>query len=197
MMSVIRAFIAISLSDEIQRSLDQVISNIRGRLPGKPIRWVVSTNIHLTLKFLGDVSISNLELLTKMLVAEVSRHPCFEISVGKLGVFPSIHRPHVIWVGVEAPHELGALHRGIDVEMTRLGYSQEAREFSPHLTLGRVSRSANSQDYQQIAQVLGTCKVGFLGALRVQSVDLYRSDLRPSGAVYTRLHSAMLSVEKD
>jgi len=196
-MSVIRAFIAISLSDEIQRSLEQVISNIKSRLPGKPIRWVASTNIHLTLKFLGDVSISNQDLLTKMLVAEVSRHKRFEISIGNLGVFPSVHRPHVIWVGVEAPPELSALHRGIETEMTRLGYSQEAREFSPHLTLGRVSRSANSQDYQQIAQVLGSCRVGFLGALRVQTVDLYRSDLRPDGAVYTRLHRAFLSEEKD
>ena len=196
-MSVIRAFIAISLSDEIQQSLEKVISNIKNRLPGTPIRWVASSNIHLTLKFLGDVSISNQELLTKMLATEVSRHKSFEISIGELGVFPSIHRPHVIWVGVEAPLELGALYHGIDMEMTRLGYSQEAREFSPHLTLGRVSRNANSQDYQQIAQVLGSCKVGFLGALRVQTVDLYRSDLRPSGAVYTCLQRARLPEEQD
>jgi 2'-5' RNA ligase len=192
-MNVIRAFIAISLSPEIYRSLDQVMLHLQERLPDAPVRWVVVKNIHLTIKFLGEVSISNLELLTKILHAEASHHQPFEISVGDLGAYPSIKRPRVIWVGVEAPPELHALQRGIETETTRLGYVRENRGFSPHLTLGRVSRSANSLDIRRISDILGNCKVGYLGAARVQGVNLYRSDLQPSGAVYTEIFSAPLS----
>jgi 2'-5' RNA ligase len=145
---------------------------------------------------LGDVSVSNQEMLIKMLQAEASRHLPFEISIGELGVFPSARRPRVIWVGVEAPAELYALHRGVESEMDRLGYAQEDRSFTPHLTLGRVSRNADSDDFRRIAEVLGGCKVGFLGALRVVSVDLYRSDLKPDGAAYTRLFCAPLTEPK-
>ncbi len=195
-MSVIRAFIAISLSPEIHRNLDQVITNLRSRLGESPVRWVPANNIHLTIKFLGDVSVANQEMLTKMLTAEVSRHSPFDISVGDLGVFPSVRRPRVIWAGINAPQELPALHRGVEAEMARLGYAPEERSFSPHLTLGRISRNAGADDFRKIADLLATCKVGFLGALRVLSVDLYRSDLHPDGAVYTRLFQAPLGPPK-
>jgi 2'-5' RNA ligase len=192
-MSVIRAFIAISLSPEIYRSLEELVSQVKQRLPDTPIRWVPVKNIHLTIKFLGDVSMSNIEILTKLMQSETRHHPLFEISVGELGAFPSIRRPRVIWVGVEAPQELYALQRGIEAETARLGYSREEREFSPHLTLGRVSRNANSDSVRQISDVLSNCKIGYLGAACVRSVNLYRSDLQPGGAVYTQLFSAPLA----
>jgi RNA 2',3'-cyclic 3'-phosphodiesterase len=192
-MSVIRAFIAVSLSPEIYQQLDQVLAGLKSKLPGGFVRWVPAKNIHLTLKFLGDVSISSQEMLTKALQGEVSRHPSFDISVGELGVFPSLRRPHVVWVGIEAPSELAALQRGVEAEMARLGYAPEERPFSPHLTLGRVTRNASPEETRQISDVLGKSKVGFLGAFRVQSVHLYRSDLQPGGSVYTRLFTANLA----
>lgn len=195
-MSVIRAFIAISLSREITTSLDQVIGQLVERLPERPIRWVPVDNIHLTLKFLGDVSTSNLELLTEILQSEASHHLIMEISVGKIGAFPSIRRPRVIWTGVEAPPELYALQRGIESETTRLGYAQEDKEFSPHLTLGRVSRNATSKDIRKISDVLSNCKIGYLGAARVQEVHLFRSDLQPGGAVYKQLFTASLAQDQ-
>ena len=162
-MSVIRAFIAISLSDEIYQKLDQVLAALKKQLPGKSIRWVPARNIHLTMKFLGDVSISSQEQLTKALQAEVIRHPPFDLSVGELGVFPTLRRPHVVWVGIEAPPELAALQRGVEAEMARLGYAPEQRPFSPHLTLGRVGRNADSEETRRISEVLGKHKVGFPG----------------------------------
>ena len=192
-MSVIRAFIAISLSPEIYQKLEQVLGALRKQLPGNSIRWVAANNIHLTIKFLGDVSLSSLELLTKALQSEASRHPPFDISVGELGVFPSLRRPHVVWVGVEAPPELAALQHGVEAEMARLGYAPEQRPFSPHLTLGRVGRNASSEETRQIGDVLGKHKVGFLGAFRVRTVYLYRSDLQPGGSIYTRLLTANLA----
>jgi 2'-5' RNA ligase len=196
-MSVIRAFIAIDLSPEIIKKLAEVIDNLRARLPDTPVRWVPAKNIHLTLKFLGDVSLTNLEMLKKILQAEVQDRPSFEISVGDLGAFPSIHRPRVVWVGVEAPPDLAALQRCIESETARLGYAREDRPFSPHLTLGRVSRNATSQDTRAIGEVLSCSRVSFLGATRVQSVHLYRSDLRPGGAVYTQLFTASLGLKAE
>jgi len=85
------------------------------------------------------------------------------------------------------------LQRAIESETTRLGYSRDRREFSPHLTLGRISRNANSVDLRQIGEVLRTYEVGFLGATRVKEVHLFRSDLQPGGAVYTSLLNVPLS----
>ena len=192
-MSVIRAFIAISLSPEIYQQLDQVLAGLKSKLPGGSVRWVPAKNIHLTIKFLGDVSISSQGMLTQALQAEASRHPAFDVSVGELGVFPSLRRPHVVWIGVEAPQELATLQHGVEAEMARLGYAPEDRPFSPHLTLGRVARNASSEEIRRISDVLGKSKVGFLGAFRVQSVYLYRSDLQPGGSVYTRLFTANLA----
>jgi 2'-5' RNA ligase len=190
--SVIRAFIAIDLSPDIHKRLDDVLHMYRNQLTNIPVRWVVASNIHLTLKFLGDVSVPNLNLLTEMIQKEISSHHQFDISVGSSGAFPNIRQPRVVWVGVEAPAELASLQNGIETATSRLGYAREERPFSPHLTLGRVSRNATSQDVKAIAKVLEATKVGFLGATCVEKVYLYRSDLQPSGAVYTQIFSSSL-----
>jgi 2'-5' RNA ligase len=149
-------------------------------------------NIHLTLKFLGDVSEKNITVIKEILYAEAASHKQFEISVGGFGVFPSFTRPRVIWIGVEAPEELHHLYRRIDAETARLGYAPDQRKFNPHVTLGRVSRNANPKEVRQIGGVLRQYKLGFLGASRIVDVNLFRSDLSPQGAVYTKLCSALL-----
>src|SRR4030042_4340913 len=193
-MSVIRAFIAIDLSAEIQQRLDEVTHNYKNQLANIPIRWVPALNIHLTLKFLGDVSLSNLNMLMDMIQAEVSSHHQFDISVGGSGAFPNNRQPRIIWVGVEAPAELAAIQNGIEGTTGRLGYTREERAFSPHLTLGRVSRNATSQDVKLISKTLDTTRIGFLGATCVEKVHLYRSDLQPTGAVYTQIFSSSLNI---
>lgn len=191
-MSVIRAFIAIALSADIRQKLDEISNQLRSELRGVPVRWVPTENIHLTLKFLGNVSLTNLEVLMEILKAETSNHRPFEISIGELGAFPSTRRPRVIWVNVQAPQELEAVQVAIENATARLGYNREERPFSPHLTLGRVSRNANSGHVRRVSAVLESYRVGFLGAMRVGSVNLYQSDLSPAGAVYTKLLSAEL-----
>ena len=191
-MSVIRAFIAIDLSPEIQRKLEEVSKNYKSHLAKAPVRWVPVTNIHLTLKFLGDVSLSNIKILTAMIQSAVSIHHQFEISVGGAGAFPNAHQPRVLWIGIQAPQELIAVQNGIEVATTRLGYSREERAFSPHLTLGRVSRNATSQDRKTISHTLEKTRIGFLGATTVEQVHLYRSHLTPEGAEYKRLFTTTL-----
>lgn len=192
-MSVIRAFIAIELPSEILHCLEEVSTQLKQRLEDVPLRWAPVPNIHLTLKFLGDVSPSNIDVLTDILQTLASSYQMIEISVGGLGAYPRRHRPRVIWIGVEAPPELMAAQRSIESETARLGYARERRIYAPHLTLGRVSRHATSRDVRKIAEVLESYKVGFLGVVRVRSINLYRSVLKPSGAVYTCLFTARLS----
>jgi len=191
-MAVIRSFIAIDLPKNIQDSLDAVSKDLQAKKPISAVRWVPAKNIHLTLKFLGEVSSNNLELLTKILFTEITRHRCFDITVGGLGAFPSIHRPRVIWIGVEAPPDLLALQRSIETEAVRLGYTAEERPFSAHLTLGRVSHNASPDEVREIGQTLNDFKVGVLGTVPVDTVRLFRSDLGPGGAVYTPLKTIPL-----
>jgi len=96
-------------------------------------------------------------------------------------------------VGIQAPPELHALQSGIEIIMEKLGYTREERPFSPHLTLGRASRNVTNLETRQIGEALQATKVGFLGVVSVQDVRLFRSDLKPSGSVYTSLLSAPLS----
>ena len=192
-MRVIRAFIAIEISPEIRSGLEKTAGTLKRQLSGLPVKWVSVGNIHLTLKFLGDVSINNLEVLKEMLRSQAASHHSFEIQVGQLGVFPSLRRPQVIWVGLQAPAELLDLQKGIEAEASHFGYAPEERGFSPHLTLGRVARNANNDERRRIGEVIGSSKLGQLGTQSVQSVNLYQSDLQPAGAVYTCLFKAGLS----
>ena len=192
-MSVIRAFIAIDLPPEVLVCLDDVSQQLRQELGEAPVRWVPVENIHLTIKFLGDVSESNIDMLTDFLQSIANNVKQFEFSVGGLGAYPKPHRPRVIWVGVEAPTELMTAQRSVESEMSRLGYARERRPFNPHLTLGRVSRHSTNQDIRNIADVIKTQTVGYLGCARVMAFHIYRSDLKPSRAIYTKLFSAILS----
>lgn len=191
-MSVIRAFIAIELSEDIQTQLGEIISELKRKIGDVPIRWVPVRNIHLTLKFLGDVSIANLDMLKEILRSITASHSKFSISVGGIGAYPKPQQPRVIWVGVEAPPDLIAIQHSIESEAARLGYTRERRPFAPHLTLGRVSRSASAREVRAIADLLEDYKLGFVGVTRVNEVHLFRSDLQPDGAVYTQLYSASL-----
>jgi len=192
-MENIRSFIAINLSSEIHQNLENVINELRENVGRIPIRWVPAKNIHLTIKFLGDIPINQLSSIEDILRSNAVKYPYFEIIVGDLGVFPSIQKPRVIWVGVEAPSELKSLHKDIDADLAQIGYEPENRPFSPHLTLGRTSKSIKPLDHRRLGEILSQLKIGILGKTLIQSIYLYRSDLQPGGAIYTQLFSAELS----
>jgi 2'-5' RNA ligase len=112
--------------------------------------------------------------------------------VGGLGAFPSNQRARVIWIGIQAPPELMELQKSIDLKTSALGYASEERNYSPHLTLGRVSKSSTAEDIRRIGQILQEVKVNKLGTNRVEAVHLIKSDLEPGGSVYTILYRAAL-----
>jgi 2'-5' RNA ligase len=190
-MSLLRAFIAVELPLEIRKTVGAATSKLRNEL-GALIRWVPLENMHLTLKFLGDVSPSNVEMLSQMLRAETDLFNCFDLRLNGIGSFPSLKRPRVIYVGIQAPAVLESLQRGIESAARRLGYESEERGFSPHLTIGRVKQNITGTEQQVIRRALEGTKIDALGTTRVDSVQLFKSDLRPTGSVYTRLYSASL-----
>lgn len=190
-MSMLRLFIAVEIPAEIQQNVYKQTAKLRRELESA-VRWVPVENMHLTLKFLGDVAPSNVEFLTQMLRQEAETLPCFNIQLTGIGAFPNLKRPRVIYIGIQAPAALDALQRGIESACHRLGYESEERAFSAHLTLGRVKQNATSTDQQKIRHALESTQVDLLGGARVDSVHLFKSELKPGGSVYARLFSAPL-----
>jgi 2'-5' RNA ligase len=190
-MSEVRVFIAIALPVPLQQKLDEAAGVLKNNQT-RAVRWVAGKNIHLTLKFLGEVDTQKIGPISQAIQAESQLIRPFALSAGGVGAFPSLHRPRVVWIGVQAPPVLAELAAAIDRAIQQLGFPGEDRPFSPHLTLGRVSQNASPQEVQAIGQVLSTTKIGKLGGFEVTQVTLFRSDLQPGGAVYTPLFAAAL-----
>jgi 2'-5' RNA ligase len=189
---MLRSFIAVKLPGEIQNAVARSIAPLQKNLPKPLVRWVAPDNVHLTLKFLGDVSPTNLKLLAESLKVEAGNHEIFSIPVGGLGAFPTARRARVLWIGLEAPTALIALMRGVEAVAVNLGYPAEERPFSPHLTIGRVGQNISATDLQRISTALGELNVGSLGLVQVDAVHIFKSDLLPGGSIYTDLFSLSL-----
>jgi RNA 2',3'-cyclic 3'-phosphodiesterase len=189
---MVRSFVAIEIPVEIQKSIAQSTAGMRQTLAKPLVRWVSENNIHLTLKFLGDVSPANLERLADGLKAEAATLAGFSISVGGVGAFPNPKRARVIWIGLEVPPALAALQRGVEAAAAQLGYAPEERPFSPHLTIGRVGQNVSSAELQKVRAALEGTSVGPLGTVQVTAIHIFKSDLQPSGSVYTHLYALPL-----
>jgi 2'-5' RNA ligase len=189
---MLRSFIAVEIPAGIQSAIAQSTAPLKNSLPKTLVRWVAPQNVHLTLKFLGEVSSTNLERLAETLKVEAASHEMFSLSAGGLGAFPTPRRARVIWIGLKAPPALEVLRRGVEAAAVQLGYASEERPFSAHLTIGRVAQNVSASDLQHIRTVLEATKVGEIGTLRVEAVHIFKSDLRPGGSVYTHLYALPL-----
>ncbi|KAF0107116.1 MAG: 2'-5' RNA ligase [Anaerolineaceae bacterium] len=186
---MLRSFVAVEIPAAIQAAIARSTADLQKALPRPLVRWVAAQNLHLTLKFLGDVSPANLEKLAEALKVEAARLAGFELSVGGLGAFPTPRRPRVIWVGIEAPAALPALQRSVEAVAARMGYPPEERPFSPHLTLGRVGQNTSAADLARVRAAVEATVVGPLGTARVEALHIFKSDLQSSGSVYTHLYT--------
>ncbi len=188
-----RTFIAVELDEELKSSLQSLQDHLRTLVAPRSVRWVRPEGIHLTLKFLGDTPQAKLDEIQNAL-AMAARDVCaFAFTVGGVGCFPSTRRPRVLGVGLQAP--TGALVRlgdAVEDHVAPLGFPTEKRRFHPHLTLGRVQRHASKSEVLEIGEVVATSAVGTIHEMCATSVSFIKSDLRPTGAVYTTLLEAVL-----
>jgi len=193
-MSTIRTFIAIELDEELGANLRRLQGLLREQMAPRSVRWVRPEGIHLTLKFLGDTPDEKVAAIQAALAQAAASIAPFRFTVGGLGCFPSSRRPRVVWVGLEEPTgALAALRNAVEAHVAPLGFPTEKRPFHPHLTLGRVQRSATKSEVREIGEVVATAAIGTIDEMAVNAAFYIKSDLRPSGAVYTKLYEAELT----
>jgi 2'-5' RNA ligase len=194
-MEQVRSFIAIELPDELKQELGRLQARLRVDKPR--VRWVEPGNIHLTLKFLGDIPQASIEPVTRVLTECAAKITPFKLTVQQLGAFPDIRRVQVVWVGLGGELEkAGQLQKLIEANLSSLGFPAEQRPFSPHLTLGRLGNEALPFERQRFGElILGTtfeCR----GIITVNCIQLMRSQLTSQGAIYSKISSAELKKSK-
>lgn len=161
-----------------------------GRLRGvaSDVAWVAESNLHVTLKFLGQLDDARVAAIGGAIGAVAARTPPFELGVRDLGAFPTPARPRVVWVGLTPAAPLAALAADVDATLGRLGIARETRAFAAHVTLGRVRESRRDP-----ALAAALARPADCGRLPVTRLSLMRSELHPRGARYTELSSVLLA----
>jgi 2'-5' RNA ligase len=183
-----RAFIAIALPPRVIEAIGALQSDLKDSK--LKIRWVKPANIHLTLKFLGDIPAEMIPAIEQALGDAVAGHGPLRLSTKGIGVFPGIKKPRVVWVGVSGQtRQLRELHHSVESSLQGIGFAVEKRSFKSHLTMGRIKGFVDSQ---RLLDAMQRCSQFESETFDVHGIHLYRSQLKPSGAVYTRLVDAAL-----
>jgi len=182
-----RTFAAIPLPAECQSMLEQMQQKLRSF--GAEVGWVAIPSIHLTLKFLGEVDPETIPKLAEALEVSSASEHSFELRLRGLGCFPSQRSPRVIWCGIEGDAEaLSRLQQKVEMPCSEFGFPPETRAFRPHLTLGRVKGKRNLQPLVDCIKIGSDLERSF----KVDHYNIYKSTLRPHGAVYTVLRTIAL-----
>lgn len=190
MVKKLRLFWAVNLPEEIKAKLQFVQERLI--IAGADAKWVEHRNLHLTLKFLGEVDAGLVAPIAGSAAGGLKGCRAFRLDVGDLGFFPGQGTPRVLWVGLKG--ELSLLKesaRAVEDFMAVKGFPREVRRFSPHLTLARIRSSRNVQELIKMTGEEST-RAGMAGSFRVSSIDLMQSDLSPRGSEYTLLASVSL-----
>ena len=187
-MKKIRCFLAVELSDELAGPVGQLIHQLAPDGPG--VKWVEPENLHLTLKFFGDIDELETYDIAKCVSRAIQGTEPFAIRLRGVGAFPGRDRPRTLWVGVEEGKEqLGALQASVENGLGELGYPREARRFEPHLTVGRVRDKVGQRE---LVSALRRCQEFDCGRAQIDEVVLFSSQLYRSGPVYTRIATCPL-----
>lgn len=189
MSDTLRTFIAFKLPEAIISHLHNIQKGLKSF--GFRVGWVQPENIHLTLKFLGEIPKSEIENVSQAMAETARQYAPMSFTAKGLGVFPTIKRPRVLWVGLKGDtYSLIQLQKRLEENLEIIGFPKEDRSFKAHLTLGRAKGEIDPK------QLLGaTDKFSSLESesFTADRLILFRSELTPGGAVYTILNSVMLS----
>jgi RNA 2',3'-cyclic 3'-phosphodiesterase len=191
MLQPLRVFIAVP----IPRGLAFFLKNIQAQLqsPGMDVRWLMTKNIHLTLKFLGDIERTRVPAVTARMDAAAGQMPSFRLNARGVGVFPNRRHARVLWVGLDGELDrLGEIHSALESSLESIGFNRETRRFHPHLTIGRTRRRI---DARTIGASLDPLNDATSDSFPVDCLRLFQSNLKPAGVEYSLLHTSQLAVE--
>lgn len=179
-MKPVRTFVAVELTPEIRTRANQLIGALRRVVAD--VRWSPPENMHLTLKFLGDVEVLEVPRVCDAVKQAVRDATPFNIEIRGAGAFPDSQRPRTVWLGVgEGAEELARIHERLEAALAPLGFREECRRYRPHLTLGRVR---DSQPGSSFARALAAHETYAAGAMMVGEVAVVSSELSRSGSKY-------------
>jgi len=178
-----RTFIAIDLDETIKNAISEFIRKLdRG---DKNIRWIKPQGMHLTLKFLGDITKEKMAGIQTVLNKITKGHPPFQLNLEGTGTFPPGKKnPRVLWIGVKENRTLLEIQSRLENELEKLHFPREQRKYHPHLTLGRVK---NPYHLESVLCILDKNKEKEFGDMTVSQITLFLSTLKPTGAEYTKL----------
>lgn len=189
-MDSFRTFIAIELPVDLRRLVTEHINRLRQQLPEVRASWAREDNLHLTLKFLGNVPGANIPNVSDALNRATKAFSSFELTVSGCGHFPTRGQPNVLWIGAQAA-TLQSLHTAIERELAAKGFPREARAFHPHLTIARLRPSSGGRQLAEIHKQLGFAPFTF----NVSEVVVFRSELLRQGSKHTALSRHALNLD--
>jgi len=188
----IRSFIAIELPQNVKNGLAKLISEL-ARAEHPFVKWVNPESVHLTLKFLGNIPFKQVAEISKAIEEAAQGILPFHLEVSGLGVFPNLKQPRVLWVGIKGEIDnLLKLQQNVDSALAPLGFAEEKRPFTPHLTLARLRERASPAERKSFGELVMSTSFESSYPLEVETVSLMRSQLAPEGAIYTRLFAVKL-----
>jgi len=180
----LRTFIAVSLSSSVLAGIDKLMRTLRPHF-GDEVRWVESKNLHITLKFLGDVPLNDLPQLIRAVTQSTEQTYSFDLTFQGLGTFPSRESPKTLWIGCrEGSEELSQLADMMNEALLPLGFPKESRRFSPHLTIGRVKKQPHEVS---LMPIFDEHQNRLFGACSVNEVQIFSSELTRRGPIYDEL----------
>ena len=186
----IRSFLAFELPGEIKSIVSRVSGEVRKS--SLEVRWVRPEFIHLTVVFMGDIESEQIAPMGESVSAICSQHSPFTISLRPMGCFPNLRNPRVIWLGIDGDLErMSRFRDDLQHALSPFGIKEEERAFRPHLTLGRFKKPGKRQT--ELEQLIANYRELSSPALALSDLLLFRSDLKPGGAVYTKIASWPLS----
>jgi 2'-5' RNA ligase len=184
---MIRAFIAIDIPEDVRAAIAEAQARLKRAHLGVKVSWAKIGNVHLTLQFLGYVEEPVVPKISEALTVVAGQHEPFDLPVRGAGAFPDARRPRVLWAGCsDEQGRLKTLARAVQVEMQQFGFEPEHREFSAHLTLGRI-KIPKPDD--ALTRALDSIKNQDFGTMRVEAIHLFESQLHPEGSIYSKLSS--------
>jgi len=189
-----RTFIAFEMPANLRATVIDYIKHLRDKVPDVSASWSREDNLHLTLKFLGDVPIARIGDVSAAASAAVRASGPFELILGGCGVFPTRGKPSVLWIGIEDPH--GGLHKvqqNLEEECAALGFKRDARAYHPHLTIARIRKRQGAKDLAA-AHIASDFREQTFTA---KELVVFRSELLPQGSRHTPISRHALSGDVD